>query len=1298
MKTINKNSYTKIFWKVFRGNNKVSEDFHSLNTELKIFVVGSGNKYYIAPIINRVIEPGYDVIEIEIPSGMLEEGAYDLRAIWWKNKGRNLLTSNRCGIFGITDSAEEAPIEDLVEIKIASYTENFGRDGMSAYETAVMYDLHLGIASEKEWVMQETVRIQNEEARKAAEEERKSNEVSRISEETKRATAETSRKYAEEARVSQENTRKAAEEARNNAENARKTSETTRVEQEYARIDSENNRAKSENTRVSNENNRVEAERSRVANEVAREAAEVNREARFTQNEQNRSNRFNAAETARNTKEQERIQNEGKRVVAESSRASSETIRVSNETQRIANENARKAAEEERQATYQSKLDKDDIVQTTGSSADKVMSQKAVTDAIKKGGGGGGSSVTIVNNLTEGGEDKALSAEMGKILSERIEEVAENGGGLTEIPDNSITTTKMADKAVTMAKLSDEVQEALEGVSALINVTNDYSSAYGQYYGTVGDKVQLYSSQDVINYKLAQDDGVSQVKIKSPGGNISSLIQYVDDNDIIISIDLERPGGSNIYEKTIVYPEGATHVYVSGVEVTLYRKTKAVNIPDGSVTTDKIADGAVNIDKLSADLQGMLGGGGDGSSIASQIAYDNINSDVYPTNVQGAIDTLASRNLTGKYRVIKNSEFVLHEGYIAALYVDQFATITSGDTLRYSDPVFVNKGDTVIVRSQGTQIGCICLTDAEASFYKAKAISNDGSQVKEYTYTAERDCYIAISSRAAALFGEVIRDTDSLVERNMSPVREEVIQSIYTHKDISFRYEKKVGQTYGDVGNVIEVNPATIYQHILVNKNDGITEYKLRCPLGAQNPSSLVQYVNNLDIIISRSAEGLTQGEYYTEKVTWPEGATKVYISGTDIEVFTGREIELGVIGDASKLQTHAQIIVDAINEITDIYPTTEIVNAADEMELAIGQAYGNDGESMQFSTNDKWRHIKLYKDDMHDIRHVDLAGFAGTSSLIQYVDTNNIVVERDIIDPEAGVVYRRYFDFPEGAEAVYVSSDATKMVLAQRKKTNIASKNSGTARFRVLSWNIGHYAKGNNGSSTITEDTYESQKREFRKVFNKYGADIVGLCEYSSIFYGEETATDAILPQYQYKSIAPTESGFVGLALYSAIKMTKYAEYSVGNGYTAYESHIDVAGKDVIVCICHLPWQSHDLNKAAISTILSRYDEHPYVVVMGDLNFNTGYEEDDAKMFTDAGYQVANWGYLGKILTSYNNKIASNYLDNVCVKGGSILHTEVLQNTPEGKDPDAPVLEDETLWDAVNLSDHFPIICDVMF
>lgn len=97
-------------------------------------------------------------------------------------------------------------------------------------------------------------------------------------------------------------------------------------------------------------------------------------------------------------------------------------------------------------------------------------------------------------------------------------------------------------------------------------------------------------------------------------------------------------------------------------------------------------------------------------------------------------------------------------------------------------------------------------------------------------------------------------------------------------------------------------------------------------------------------------------------------------------------------------------------------------------------------------------------------------------------------------------------------------------------------------------------------------------------------------------------------------------------------------------------------------------------------------------------MNFTAGREEELVALLTAAGYQNANWGYLGKILTSYNNVTASNYLDNIAVKGGSILKTQVLQNTPEGADPDDPTSATEVQWDAVNLSDHFPIICDIEF
>lgn len=151
MKTINIHSNIRIYWKIWRGINKVSEQFDNLNTELRVFLVGSGDTYWLKPTINTTIDPGYDVLELNIDAGRLGVGAYDLKAIWKKNEGRDVLTSMRSGIFGITDNRDEAPIQDE-EVRIVSYVDSYGRDGMSAYETAVFRGLNDGSISEKEWI------------------------------------------------------------------------------------------------------------------------------------------------------------------------------------------------------------------------------------------------------------------------------------------------------------------------------------------------------------------------------------------------------------------------------------------------------------------------------------------------------------------------------------------------------------------------------------------------------------------------------------------------------------------------------------------------------------------------------------------------------------------------------------------------------------------------------------------------------------------------------------------------------------------------------------------------------------------------------------------------------------------------------------------------------------------------------------------------------------------------------------------------------------------------------------------
>lgn len=176
MKKINIGSNIKIYWKIWRGANKVSEDFNSMNTNLKVFLVGSGDTYCLEPSINNTIDPGYDVIELSIPAFRLDVGVYNIKAIWEKNGGRNVLTSARASVLYLTDSPSEAPIQDE-EVRIVSLVESFGRDGMSAYESAVMRGVNDGITSEVQWLTLfsakgEIERIANEEIRVANERNR----------------------------------------------------------------------------------------------------------------------------------------------------------------------------------------------------------------------------------------------------------------------------------------------------------------------------------------------------------------------------------------------------------------------------------------------------------------------------------------------------------------------------------------------------------------------------------------------------------------------------------------------------------------------------------------------------------------------------------------------------------------------------------------------------------------------------------------------------------------------------------------------------------------------------------------------------------------------------------------------------------------------------------------------------------------------------------------------------------------------------------------------------------------------
>lgn len=499
---------------------------------------------------------------------------------------------------------------------------------------------------------------------------------------------------------------------------------------------------------------------------------------------------------------------------------------------------------------------------------------------------------------------------------------------------------------------------------------------------------------------------------------------------------------------------------------------------------------------------------------------------------------------------------------------------------------------------------------------------------------------------------------------------------------------------------------------------------------------------------IAAIAWGATEnGDYYAKAISAVSSGEQNHQWVVDQDGYVKFSSRAAVYSGSVVNPSERDIEADAVNwdkipglaeKMAEIYPEVfqgggMITELTDEVTWLGGQSYGDVGSAIQIDTAyaNSWWHARFPLSLGATNARIWLAYNANPSSCIQFVDDDDIIISR--IATRGSYTVNAYNDYtlewPEGATAVYISGmkPATgekplvqKIVgipprsvigdlnnLLTTAKTNLVEAINEVAekgtpspfRFRYLSWNIGHFAKGNATESAITSSTYEQAKKDFRTLLHNQAADFCGICEFSSIFYPttQETAKDAIFSQYKYSEEGSRSGGYEGIAFFGGFPMTDKQEWAWG-GLRNMSVRVKAGGKSIILCEVHIPWSDRTAHANAIAYVLDKFKDEPYVVIAGDFNLYADEEMDDLQLFIDEGYQVANWGYMGKILTSYNNVVNSNYLDNIAVKGGSIVHTQVVQNTPEGADPDDPSSATEQAWDAVNLSDHFPIISDIIF
>lgn len=364
-------------WTIWKKANTVKEDFDQ--SELRVILYGPADKYYIPVTIT-----GQGDVAGQLPEE-LPAGVYSMKAFWTKKalraNGRVLESEQNCFIAVTYNETEVESTSRDICLHLQSAISTYGKDGLSAYEIAIL--LGQTQLKESEWsnvnvdlAEAEHERVLAEEARDTAEDGRVTAEQGRVSAETGRVSAEESRVAAEASRVEAESARVAAETARGTAETARENAEDLRELAETARGAAESSRRDAEDARELAEQAREDAfDAHEAARQAVFETSEASRAQAFSTSESARTAYFNTTQAARQatfeSSEEDRTttfgiseaeraatfnQNENARAVAEAGRVSAEQGRVSAEQGRVSAEASRVSAEQGRVSAEASRV------------------------------------------------------------------------------------------------------------------------------------------------------------------------------------------------------------------------------------------------------------------------------------------------------------------------------------------------------------------------------------------------------------------------------------------------------------------------------------------------------------------------------------------------------------------------------------------------------------------------------------------------------------------------------------------------------------------------------------------------------------------------------------------------------------------------------------------------------------------------------------------------------------------------------------------------------------------------------
>lgn len=261
----------------------------------------------------------------------------------------------------------------------------------------------------------------------------------------------------------------------------------------------------------------------------------------------------------------------------------------------------------------------------------------------------------------------------------------------------------------------------------------------------------------------------------------------------------------------------------------------------------------------------------------------------------------------------------------------------------------------------------------------------------------------------------------------------------------------------------------------------------------------------------------------------------------------------------------------------------------------------------------------------------------------------------------------------PEGAAwlgLVYVNGAGVYPAWSVFRVSSYSRKYNWPVKLRYASWNIGAfmYTDWSVGDPThaIPAEDADEYALKYRQVIDAVGADVLGISEYNASYSEAAQVTrDVIFPAYLHVYEGTKRGASCNTVMFNGGVIDYVGKEEVVFAVrqeNRYYTHVTarVAGENVHFVQAHLDHTYNDKRVAQIAELISKMAGYKYVVIAGDFNTSVRTIDTELAAFKNAGYTIANDGYIGLVVTS----LTQEYVDNICVRGFTMSNIQTSEES----------------------------------